>query len=231
MKLKIVLFVMILTGLFLVNREAKSEEPALKSDKEKTSYALGVNYGMGVKQLGVDMDIDVFLRALKNAYTGEKLQMSEADIDATLKALSQQMRAKAEQAQKEKGDDNKKKGDAFLAENKKNKDVVALPSGLQYKILKAGTGKKPAVTDSVEVNYKGMLIDGSVFDASPEGKPLTLKLQGVIPGWTEALQLMPVGSKWKLFIPPGLAYGERGAGQRIGPNATLVFEVELVSIK
>ena len=129
-------------------------------------------------------------------------------------------------------EENKKIGDAFLEENKKKEGVVALPSGLQYKILKAGDGRKPTDADMIECNYRGVLINGTEFDSSYRtGKPATLKVMGLIPGWTEALKLMPVGSKWQLFIPPQLAYGERGAGRYIGPNATLIFELELIAVK
>jgi len=133
---------------------------------------------------------------------------------------------------KELGEKNKKDGDAFLAENKGKEGVVALPSGLQYKILKAGDGEKPKSTDTVVCNYRGTLLNGKEFDSSyKRGQPATFPVSGVIKGWTEALQLMPVGSKWQLFIPPDLAYGDRGAGNDIAPGATLIFEVELLSIQ
>jgi len=140
--------------------------------------------------------------------------------------------AEAEAMAKEMGEKNLKEGEAFLQENAKREGVVALPSGLQYEVIEEGTGKSPKPGDEVTVHYRGTLVDGTVFDSSYErGEPVTFPVEGVIPGWTEALQLMKEGAKWKLFIPPSLAYGERGAGQVIGPNATLLFEVELISVQ
>ena len=158
-----------------------------------------------------------------------KLRMSDDEIGATLNALQAQIQRKSAQAAGAAGEENKKAGEAFLAQNKSKEGVVTLPSGLQYKILKAGDGKKPAATDSVECNYRGTLINGTEFDSSyKRGQPATFGVTQVIPAWQEALQLMPVGSKWQLFVPAELAYGERGAGREIGPNSTLIFEVELL---
>jgi FKBP-type peptidyl-prolyl cis-trans isomerase FklB len=149
-----------------------------------------------------------------------------------MRTFQTELRDKQQAKRKAEGDENLKAGEVFLAENRKKEGVVTLPNGLQYKILKAGGGRKPTEADTVEVNYRGTLIDGTEFDSSyKRGKPVTFKVTGVIKGWTEALKLMPVGSKWQLFIPPQLAYGERGAGQAIGPNATLIFEIELLAIK
>jgi FKBP-type peptidyl-prolyl cis-trans isomerase FklB len=158
--------------------------------------------------------------------------LTEEEARAAIMHLQAQLRQKQIEAMKLAGEKNQKAGEAFLAENKKKEGVVTLPSGLQYKILKAGEGKKPTAEDTVVCNYRGTLIDGTEFDSSyKRGEPATFPVRGVIKGWTEALQLMPVGSKWQLFIPPTLAYGERGAGAQIGPDATLIFEVELISIK
>ena len=158
--------------------------------------------------------------------------MTEAEAQAVLTQLQADMRKKQEEKTQQAGEANQKEGEAFLAANKAKPGVVTLPSGLQYKILKEGTGPKPTATDSVVCNYQGTLINGTEFDSSyKRGEPATFPVNGVIKGWTEALQLMPVGSKWQLFIPPDLAYGARGAGADIGPNATLIFEVELLSIK
>jgi FKBP-type peptidyl-prolyl cis-trans isomerase len=169
---------------------------------------------------------------MKDAMAGGKLLLSDDEIKATLTKLQTDLRARQEVAMQEAGEINKKAGDDFLAQNKTKEGVVALPDGLQYKILKEGNGPKPAATDSVVCNYRGSLIDGTEFDSSyKRGQPATFPVNGVIKGWTEAVQLMPVGSKWQLFVPADLAYGNRGAGPDIGPNATLIFEVELLSIQ
>jgi FKBP-type peptidyl-prolyl cis-trans isomerase FklB len=147
-------------------------------------------------------------------------------------AFQKEMMAKQQELAKRLGEKNKKEGEAFLSENRKKEGIKALPSGLQYKVVKAGTGKKPKSTDTVTTHYRGTLIDGTEFDSSyRRGQPASFPVSGVIPGWTEALQLMEEGAKWQLFIPPNLAYGERGAGSQIGPNATLIFEIELISIQ
>ncbi len=172
------------------------------------------------------------MKAIKDVLSGEKLLMSEAELRSTMRTFQAELRQRQAVARTKAAEDNKKQGDAFLAENKTKEGVVTLPSGLQYKILKAGDGKTPTDADTVECHYRGTLINGTEFDSSHlTGKPATFKVTAVIPGWKEALKLMPVGSKWQLFIPPQLAYGERGAGHEIGPNATLVFEVELLAIK
>ncbi|MFH2003497.1 MAG: FKBP-type peptidyl-prolyl cis-trans isomerase, partial [Bacteroidota bacterium] len=156
---------------------------------------------------------------------------NEEQSQAVMMELQKQLMARHEEKINAEKDKNKIEGEAFLAENKKDKDVITLPSGLQYKIITAGTGPKPKSTETVAVHYSGTLIDGTEFDSSfKRGEPATFPVTGVIKGWVEALQLMPVGSKWKLFIPTDLAYGERGAGGVIGPNATLIFEIELLSI-
>jgi len=204
----------------------------LKTQKEKDSYAIGLNYGRGLKKQPVDIDTPSLLRGLKDALADAKPLMTDAEVDAALSALQNQVRAKQEQQRQQVGEANMKEGAAFLASNKTKEGVVALPSGLQYKILKEGTGPKPAATDTVVCNYRGTLLNGKEFDSSyKRGQPATFPLNRVIKGWTEALQLMPAGSKWQLFIPPDLAYGGNGAGPDIGPNATLIFEVELISIQ
>jgi FKBP-type peptidyl-prolyl cis-trans isomerase len=209
-----------------------AETPQLKTQKDKISYGIGVDVARNFKRLGVDIDMDVLVKGLKDGMAGEKLMMTEDDLRATISAYMEDLRQKQAAIMKALAEENKKKGDAFLAENKKKEAVVTLPSGLQYKIIKAGSGKIPVETDIVECTYRGTLIDGKEFDSSfRTGKPATFKVSGVIAGWREALKLMPVGSKWQLFIPPELAYGPMGAGRDIGPNATLIFEVELVGIK
>jgi FKBP-type peptidyl-prolyl cis-trans isomerase FklB len=203
----------------------------LKTAKEKFSYALGMNIGASMKRQSVTVDPAILARGLKDTLSGGKTIMTEDEARATLKQMQDEMRQKQQAKAQEEGAANKKEGDAFLAANKTKEGVVTLPSGLQYKILKEGTGPKPTSSDSVVCNYRGTLIDGKEFDSSyKRGQPATFPVTGVIKGWTEALQLMPVGSKWQLFVPPDLAYGERGAGADIGPGATLIFEVELMSI-
>ena len=205
----------------------------LKTQKEKASYAIGMNIGKNLKRDSVEIDTAVFYRALKDALTGNKLLLTDDEAKAALTTLQTEVRAKEEAKTKAAAVENKKTGDAFLTANKSKEGVVTLPSGLQYKILKAGTGPKPAAEDTVLCHYRGTLIDNTEFDSSyKRGEPLKIPVGGVIKGWTEAIQLMPVGSKWQLFIPSDLAYGERGApGSPIGPNSTLVFEVELISIE
>jgi FKBP-type peptidyl-prolyl cis-trans isomerase FklB len=205
---------------------------AEKTDNKKVSYGIGVDIGRNFKRLGLDLDLDVLTKGLKDANTGKKLDLSEDELRTVMSAYKTEMMQKQAEAVKSIGATNQKAGEVFLAENAKKDGVVTLPSGLQYKIVKQGDGKMPTEVDTVECNYRGTLIDGIEFDSSARtGKPAQFKLGGVIPGWQEALKLMPVGSKWQLFIPPQLAYGQRGAGRDIGPNATLVFEVELISIK
>jgi FKBP-type peptidyl-prolyl cis-trans isomerase FklB len=203
----------------------------LKTQKEKESYALGMNIGMGLKRQPLPIDPAIVARGLKDTLAGAKTLLTEDEMKAALQQLrtdvdkQQQTRAGSE------GAANKKKGEEFLAVNKSKPGVTTLPDGLEYKILKEGTGPKPTANDTVTVNYKGTLIDGKEFDSSyKRGEPATFPVGGVIRGWTEALQLMPVGSKWELFIPSDLAYGDRGAGPDIGPGETLIFEVELLSI-
>jgi FKBP-type peptidyl-prolyl cis-trans isomerase len=171
------------------------------------------------------------VKGMKDALAGGKLLMSDEELRKTMGEFQKEMQQKQATAKAAAGENNKKEGEAFLAQNKKKEGVVTLKSGLQYKILKAGKGKKPSETDTVEVNYKGTLINGKVFDSSKPEQPASFKVNQVIPGWQEALKLMPAGSKWQLVIPPELAYKEQGAGPDIGPNATLIFEVELVAVK
>ncbi|HET6176784.1 MAG TPA: FKBP-type peptidyl-prolyl cis-trans isomerase [Candidatus Sulfotelmatobacter sp.] len=210
---------------------AQDAAPELKTDKDKLSYALGMNFGENFRKQGVDVDPAVFAKAFAEAFNTGKTAMSEEDMKTVLTAAAQDIRKKQAAEQAVKSDQAQKDGEKFLADNKTKDSVVALPSGLQYKILKQGTGEKPGPDDTVICNYKGTLIDGTEFDASEKhGGPATFPVKGVIAGWTEALQLMPVGSKWQLFVPSSLAYGAQGP-PGIGPNATLVFEVELVSIQ
>lgn len=212
---------------------AKAAAPlTLKTQRDKVSYALGMSIGSNAHQGDVDLDPSIVARGLKDALAGGKTLMTQEEAQATLNQQKAEAQKKHEAKMQAAGEENRKQGVEFLAANKTKEGVVTLPSGLQYKILKAGDGPKPASTDSVVCNYRGTLINGTEFDSSyKRGQPTTFPVSGVIKGWTEALQLMPVGSKWQLFVPADLAYGDRGAGNDIGPNATLIFEVELLSIK
>jgi FKBP-type peptidyl-prolyl cis-trans isomerase len=203
-----------------------------KTQKDKVSYAIGMNIGTTLHKQSVDVDPKVLQQGLEDAMAGGKTLLSEDEARATLTEFQTEMRKKMQEKMQAEGEANKKEGATFLAANKAKDGVVTLPSGLQYKILAPGTGPKPTASDSVVCNYRGTLIDGKEFDSSyKRGQPATFPVSGVIKGWTEALQLMPVGSKWQLFVPSDLAYGERGQGPDITPNATLIFEVELISIQ
>lgn len=206
--------------------------PPLLTQKDKFSYALGMNLGSTLHRQSVPVDPNILARGLRDALAGGKTQLTEEQAKATLMEVQTEMRKKQQEQMQQAGEANKKDGESFLAANKSKDGVVALPSGLQYKILTQGTGPKPAASDSVVCNYRGTLIDGTEFDSSyKRGEPATFPVSGVIKGWTEALQLMPVGSKWQLFVPSDLAYGDRAPGPEIGPGSTLIFEVELLSIQ
>jgi FKBP-type peptidyl-prolyl cis-trans isomerase FklB len=210
---------------------AQETSPELKTDKDKFSYALGMNFGENFRKQGLDLDPAVFAKSFAEAFNTGKTGMSEQDMQAVLTAAAQEIRKKQAAVQAQKSEEAKAEGEKFLADNKTKEGVVTLPSGLEYKILKQGTGEKPTADDTVVCNYRGTLINGTEFDASEKhGGPASFPVKGVIPGWTEALQLMPVGSKWQLYVPANLAYGQQ-APPDIGPNATLIFDVELVSIK
>jgi FKBP-type peptidyl-prolyl cis-trans isomerase len=216
---------------------AKTAAPlALNTDRDKQSYAIGINVGRGLsqnlKQSGVDTDPVILTRAIKDVLAGDKQAMTDQEAQEILKTLQAGMQKEQQLKQAQLGDANKKEGEEFLAANKSKEGVTTLPDGLQYKVLQAGTGPKPTAADSVTVNYRGTLLNGTEFDSSyKRGQPATFNVGQIIKGWTEALELMPVGSKWQLFIPSDLAYGARGAGRDIGPNAALIFEVELLSIQ
>ncbi len=211
---------------------AKSQHPlVLTTQKDKASYAIGMNIGAGLRRQSVDIDPSILERGLKDALTGSKPLLTDDEARAVLAALQTQMRQQAQQKMLAVGEANKKAGDAFLAANKSKEGVVTLPSGLQYKVLQQGAGPKPTASDNVVINYRGKLIDGTEFDSSfKRGQPATFPVGRIIKGLSEAIQLMPVGSKWQLYVPAELAYGDRGAGAEIGPNSTLVFDVDLLSI-
>jgi len=217
-----------------VKKPATAAAP-LTTEKQKFSYALGMSIGSQVggnlKKQSVEVDPDLVSQGIKDTLSGAKPRLTQEEAQAVLTEKQNQVRKEQQAKMQEASAKNKSEGEAFLAANKGKEGVVTLPDGLQYKILAAGTGPKPAASDSVVCNYRGTLINGTEFDSSyKRGQPATFGVGQVIKGWTEALQLMPVGSKWQLVIPSNLAYGERGAGADIGPDATLIFEVELLSI-
>jgi FKBP-type peptidyl-prolyl cis-trans isomerase len=219
---------------------AKKEITAadLKTEDEKVSYSLGYSMGQNFKKDEMTVDLALFQQGVEDGFVGGEQVLSDDEIRKTMMAFQQKMRAKRQaeyrkrmEERKEEGKVNKEKGEAFLEENKSKEGVVTTESGLQYKILKEGTGASPKATDTVKCNYRGTTIDGEEFDSSYQrGEPATFALNRVIKGWTEGLQLMKEGGKWQFFVPSELAYGERGAGQNIGPNEVLVFEVELLEI-
>jgi FKBP-type peptidyl-prolyl cis-trans isomerase len=203
----------------------------LSDEKSKVSYAIGMTIGHNFQQQGIDVDTGLFMRGLTDAKSGGATLLTMPEMQATLKQFQQDMAAKQAKLRAAQAETNKLAGEAFLATNKNNPGVIALPDGLQYQILTAGTGAKPAADATVTVNYRGTFLDGTEFDSSAKsGHPAEFHANQVIPGWTEALTNMPVGSKWRLFIPSELAYGERG-NRGIPPNSTLIFEVELIDTK
>jgi len=210
----------VLCVMLMASHAMAEDKPELKTQKDKLGYAIGLDLGKSLKKNSIDVDLPVVMQGVKDGLAGGKELLTDEQIKETFAAF-----------QKERAEKTIKEGEAFLAANKKKDGVITLASGLQYKIIKTGSGKTPKAIDSVTVNYRGTLIDGTEFDSSiKRGQPATFQVNGVIPGWTEALQLMREGDKWQLFIPSNLAYGERGAGGIIGPNAVLIFELELISI-
>lgn len=218
--------------LLLAAQASAADETVLKSREDKISYGIGVDMARDFKRQGIEVNVDMLMKGMKDGQEGKNVLMTDEDLRTTLNAYQAELKQKQEQARKTAAENNKKLGDAFLAENKTKEGVVTLPSGLQYKIIKKGDGKLPTITDTVECNYRGTLVDGTEFDSSAKrGQPLTIKVQEGIPGWREAMLLMPIGSKWQLFIPPELAYGDTGAGNILGPSQTLLMEVEVLAIK
>jgi FKBP-type peptidyl-prolyl cis-trans isomerase FklB len=214
------------------DKGAAQGDPELKDLKQKASYSLGIDIGRKLKAQAIDLDGDLVSRGIKDALGG-KSAMSDADMRTAMMTFQQELLAKQNAVAQVQAEKNKKEGEDFLAANKKKPGVVTLPSGLQYQVVKEGTGKTPKATDTVTTNYEGKLIDGTVFDSSyKRGEPASFPVNGVIKGWTEALQLMKAGSKWKLFIPSELAYGANPRpGGPIGPNAVLIFDIELLDVK
>lgn len=225
-------FLLTLIGIFLLLTPVQAEESILKTQKDKESYAIGMDIGRKLKQQQIELNPEAISQGIWDSLTDDKTLMTEEEYRDAMTAFTNKMKQKQEAQMKGMSDKNKQEGETFLAENKKKESVVTTASGLQYKVITEGTGASPKSTDTVSVHYKGTLINGKEFDSSyRRGQPASFPVNGVIQGWTEALQLMKVGSKWQLFIPSELAYGERGAGRDIGPNSTLIFDVELLSIK
>jgi FKBP-type peptidyl-prolyl cis-trans isomerase FklB len=218
-------------SLGFIALSANAQQAGPQTPDEKRSYAIGVQVAEGIKSQGIDVNPAMVAAGVRDALAGAKLLMSDDEIEQTMLALQVEMRAKDEQARTAVLEKNKKAGEDFLAANAKKEGVVSLPSGLQYKILTPGQGRNPTDEDSVVCNYRGTLLDGKEFDSSYGREPATFGVKDVIPGFREAVKLMSAGSKWQIFIPSALAYGERGAGNVIEPNSTLVFEIELISIQ
>ncbi|SLM29108.1 FKBP-type peptidyl-prolyl cis-trans isomerase (rotamase) [Desulfamplus magnetovallimortis] len=209
---------------------ADKEEKKMETEQEKISYALGYNIGQNLKR-DYEVDLDMFFKGITESHEG-KSSLSEEEMQQTMMTFQNKMKEKQMAQMKESAEANKEAGEAFLKENKGKDGIVTLESGLQYKVITQGDGEKPQLTDTVKCHYKGTTIDGNEFDSSyKRGEPASFKVNGVIKGWTEALQLMTVGSKWMLYIPSDLAYGDRGAGRSIAPGSTLIFEVELLGIE
>jgi len=208
-----------------------AEQVELKNDDDRATYSIGHRMGSDFKRQGIDINPEVLVQGVQDAVSGAKPLMTPEEIQTTLVDLRKRALAAQREKLKKKSDENLAKAQAFLAENAQKQGVKTLTSGLQYKVITEGSGKSPQKDGSVTVHYRGTLIDGTEFDSSySRDKPTTFQADRVIPGWTEALQLMKEGAKWQLFIPPKLAYGERGAGGRIPSNSALVFEVELLSV-
>ena len=222
---------MVAVGLALLLSFCTPEKKIeLKDDKAKESYSVGYQFGQNLKKLETDLDAEVLSAAIRDALSGKESRLSDEEMRAAVASLQERTVAVMQASIKEKAQKNLAEGEKFLAENKTKEGVKTTDSGLQYKVLEDGEGPSPKAGDTVTVHYRGTLVDGTEFDSSYQrGEPATFPLTGVIPGWTEALQLMKKGSKWVLFIPSELAYGERGAGNRIPPNSTLIFEVEMIS--
>lgn len=205
---------------------------AITSDRDKVSYTIGVDLGKNFKQRNVDINPEVLMQGINDALNDKPLQMSQQEMQQTLQTFQKQLRKSREEAMQQLAEKNKQAADAFFSENKTKKDVVTLPSGLQYKVITQGNGAKPSMSDIVTVEYTGKLLNGTVFDSTDKmGKPVSFRVSDVIPGWSEVLQLMSAGSTWEVYIPANLAYGDQGIGGLIGPNEALIFNIHLIDVK
>lgn len=230
--MKIKLVAAAVMGLALSTAIAGDDTTSLSTDTEKLSYSIGADLGKNFKTQGIEINSTALAKGMQDGMGTGPLILTEQQMKDVLNKFQKDLMAKRTTEFNKKSDENKTKGEAFLADNKSKQGVVTLPSGLQYKIITAGTGVKPAKTDTVTVEYTGKLINGTVFDSTEKtGKPATFQVSQVIPGWTEALQLMPAGSTWEVYVPSNLAYGPRSVGGPIGPNETLIFKVHLISVK
>jgi FKBP-type peptidyl-prolyl cis-trans isomerase FklB len=210
----------------------EDERLGLTHHEDKESYSLGYQFGQNLKSQGLGVNLDIYTSGIRDSLGGKKSPMSQEEIHATILELQRRITAAGRKELREKAEKNLAESKAFLEENERKEGVKTLPSGLQYKVIAEGTGKRPKPMDTVTVHYRGTLISGRESHSSyKRGQPATFEVKGLIRGWSEALQLMKEGSRWQLFIPPGLAYGERGAGPQIPPNSALIFEVELISVK
>jgi FKBP-type peptidyl-prolyl cis-trans isomerase FklB len=204
----------------------------LKTTQDKVSYSIGLDIGRNFERQGIEVSSAILAAGIKDGLTGAEAKMTDDEIRDTMMAFRQEMMEKQTKGQEKQGSKNKEEGAKFLAANKTKDGVKTTESGLQYRVINSGKGKTPTAEDSVVVHYTGRLVDGTVFDSSVErGEPVNFPVSGVIPGWTEALQLMKEGDKWELVIPAALAYGDRGAGPQIAPHATLIFETELLEVQ
>lgn len=227
MKMKLVA-----AAMSLAMSTAIAADIPLNTDVDKLSYSIGSDLGKNFKRQGIDVNPTVMAKGIQDGMSGGTLLLTEQQMKDVLTKFQKDLMAKRSADFNKKAEENKTKGETFLNQNKTKKDVVTLPDGLQYKIITPGTGPKPAKEDTVTVEYTGRLIGGEVFDSTEKsGKPATFKLSQVIPGWTEALQLMPAGSTWEIYVPSNLAYGSRSVGGPIGPNETLIFNIHLISVK
>lgn len=231
MRNKLIIFI---SGMILAASQVKADDlHTFKTDKEKVSYAIGVDLVRNFKQKGIDADLATVIKGMQEEGEGKKLQLSDSEIKQILRNYNLEMTAKQALARQQAAEKNKKDGAAFLAANKTKEGVVTTSSGLQYKVIKAGNGVKPLDNDGVTLRYRGILLDGTEFDSSEKniGYPVTFFVKdSVIMGWKEVLKLMPAGSKWQVIVPSELGYGEKGVGRDIGPNATLIYEIELLAV-
>lgn len=213
-------------------KNSSSTASSISSDRDKVSYTIGVDLGKNFKQRNVDVNPEMIMQGLNDALNDKPLQMTQEEMQQTLQVFQKQLRKNREDAMKQLADKNKQAEDSFFSDNKTKKDIVTLPSGLQYKVVTQGTGAKPSMSDIVTVEYTGKLLNGTVFDSTDKmGKPVSFRVSDVIPGWSEVLQLMGAGSTWEVYIPSNLAYGDQGIGGLIGPNEALVFSIHLIDVK